>query len=222
MTQVMRGLAVTVGLAVAAATATPSAQLSHPEIDLGGRLYRAVFAPGPQTLTSGDIAEVPEPLRGRLSQFLQRRAAFRSRYQGAPEDVDGVLRDAKRRALERAIVSLSPRDDIAPQALAFVQAAPIADEWDGMPAEPLAEAAYAEKVLAMDPGTPLAPFLHLFIAQRDRAAAEAAIFREDPAAAAAATAAAEKHLALARADPDPIYGLVADDLERMERVYVGR
>jgi hypothetical protein len=207
---------------LAAPASSLQAQLARPEIDLGGRLYRAVFAPGPGTLSSGDIADVPEPLRTRLSVYLQRRAAFRSRYQGSPGDVDGVLREAKRRALERAIVTLAPTDDIAPQALAFVQEAPIADEWDGMPAEPLAEAAYAEKVLDMDPATPLAPFLHLFIAQRQRAAAEASAFRDDQAAADAASAAATRHLGLARAAADPIYGLVADDMARVGKVYLAR
>jgi hypothetical protein len=211
-----------VGAMAAQGIASASAQLAYPDIDLRGRLYRAVFAPGPGTLTSGDLADVPEPLRGRLSRFLQRRASFKSLYTGAPEDVTGVLRDAKRRALERAIVSLVEADGIGQRALAFVQDAPIADEWDRMPAEPLAEAAYAERVLTMDPSTPLAPFLHLFIAQRQRAASEAAAFRDDPAGAASAAEGAKTHLALARAASDPIFGLVADDMELMDHVYLAK
>ena len=54
-----------------------------------------------------------------------------------------------------------------------MKGAPIAYEWEGMPDGPLAESRYAEDSLAQNPKTPLAPYLYLFIAQRQRAAAEA-------------------------------------------------
>jgi hypothetical protein len=194
--------------------------VAHPEIDLQGRFYRAVFAPGPNTLSSGDLASVPEPFRGRLSRFLMRRSAFQSMYEGAPGDVTAVARDAKRRAIERAIVALIDADDIRPRALAFVKTAPIAHEWEGMPDGPLAESAYAEQLLRDEPKTPLAPFLQIFIAQRQRAAAEAAALKQDAVAAKAATGKYREALSRARAAADPIFALLADDLERVKFVYV--
>jgi hypothetical protein len=196
------------------------APFAHPEIDLKGKLYRAVFVPGPDVLSSGDISQVPEPLRGRLSRFLVRRASFSSTYEHAPVDVREVARDAKRRALERAIFSLTDGERIAPGALAFVKDAPIEDEWKGQPEGPLAESAYAEQLLQKEPSTPLAPFLCLFIAQRQRAAGEAAEANKNDAVAKAAAAKAREFLQKARSGPDPIYGLVADDLERLPFVYL--
>jgi hypothetical protein len=192
----------------------------RPAIDFKGRLYRAVFVPGPDVLSSGDIAQVAEPLRGRLSRFLVRRTSFTSIYQASPTDVQSVARDAKRRAIERAIVSLIETDGIEKRAVDFVTAAPIADEWEGMPEGPLAESSFAEQLLQTEPATPLAPYLYLFIAQRQRAAAEAAELGQKAAVAQSATARAREFLQKAREAADPIFALVADDLERVPFVYV--
>jgi hypothetical protein len=194
--------------------------LAHPEVDFQGRLYRAVFVAGPGVLSSGDLAQVGEPLRGRLSRFLTRRSAFESRYESAPDDVEAVARDAKRRAIERAIVSLIESDGIEQQAVAFVKDAPIAHEWEGKAEGPLAESAYAEAFLQKQPSTPLAPYLYLFIAHRQRAASEAADVNKDAATAKAAAAKARDYLQKARGVGDPIFGLIADDLQRVPYVYV--
>ena len=196
------------------------APFAHPQLDLRGKLYRAVFVPGPDVLSSGDLSQVPEPLRGRLSRFLVRRASFSSVYEHAPADVHEVARDAKRRALERAIFSLADGDGIDPRGLAFVKEVPIADEWKGQAEGPLTESAFAEQLLQKEPSSPLAPFLCLFVAQRQRAAAEAAESNSNDAVATAAAAKAREFLQKARAASDPIYGLVADDLERLPYVYV--
>jgi hypothetical protein len=209
-----------VGVVAAATVLLGQGQLAHPEIDFQGRLYRAVFVAGPGVLSSGDIAQTPEPLRGRLGRFLARRAAFQSQYESAPADVEAVARDAKRRAVERAIDALIESNGIEQQAVAFVKDAPIAHEWDGKAEGPLAESAYAEQVLQKDPSTPLAPYLHLFIAQRQRAASEAAEFNKDQAGAKAAATKAGDYLQKARGAADPIFGLVADDLQRVPYVYV--
>jgi hypothetical protein len=211
-----------IGLVVLAALVLQAQPPAAPRaaIDFKGKLYRAVFVPGPDTLSSGDIAQVAEPLRTRLSRFLTRRSAFSSTYQGAPNDIVGVARDAKRRAVERAIVSLIEVDGIEQRAVEFVTAAPIAYEWEGQPDGPLEESSFAEQVLQKDPSTPLAPFLYLFIAQRQRAAAEAAQLNSKPDLVKAATAKSHEFLQKARGAADPIFGLVADDLERVPFVYV--
>jgi hypothetical protein len=205
---------------------TPSAPTAtqrspeRPVADFNGRLYRAVFVPGPDVLSSGDIAQVPEPLRSRLSRFLIRRTSFTSLYRGTPSDVVAVARDAKRRAIERGIVSLIDADGIEQRAVEFVTAAPILYDWEGIPDGPLAESAFAEQLLQKEPSSPLAPFLCLFIAQRQRAAAEAADSTQNTAVAQAATAKARDFLQKARGASDPIFGLVADDLERVPYVYL--
>ena len=193
---------------------------ARPAMDFEGRLYRAVFVNGPDTLSSGDIAQAPEPIRERLSRFLKRRNSFTSLYESTPKDLVAAQADAKRRSIERGIVSLIESAGIEERAVAFVTAAPIKYEWEGDPAGPLDESAYAEHVLELEPSTPLAPYLYLFIAQRQRAAAEAAERAENPTVAQAAAAKAKTFLQKARAVPDPIFGLIADDLEKVPFVYV--
>ena len=192
----------------------------RPAVDFKGRLYRAVFVPGPDVLSSGDIAQVTEPLRARLSRFLVRRSNFTSLYKSAPSDIVAIARDAKRRAIERGIVSLIEADGIEQRAADFVATAPILYEWEGAPDGPISESAYAEQLLQKDPSTPLAPYLYLFIAQRQRAASEAAALNTNAAAAQAAAAKSREFLQKARGAADPIFGLVADDLERLPFVYV--
>jgi hypothetical protein len=188
-------------------------------IDLGGKLYRAVFISGPGTLSSGDLATVPEPARDRLSAFLTRRSAFSSSYENKPQDADALQSDAKRRVIERAIVSLIDAPDINTRAVEFVKAAPIASEWEGRPAGALAESTFAEEILTKDPKTPLAPFLYVFIAQRQRAAFEAASRAEDQATMKAAAKQYRTFIQRARTVPDPIFKLLADDLDRVPYVY---
>jgi hypothetical protein len=221
MTRAAIGIIAALALMQAVApSGTPQRAADRPAVDFKGRLYRAVFVPGPDVLSSGDIAQIAEPLRSRLSRFLVRRTEFTSLYKGTPNDIVAVARDAKRRAVERAIVSLIEVDGIERQAADFVTAAPILYEWEGMPEGPLAESTFAEQLLQKEPSTPLAPFLFLFIAQRQRAASEAAELNQNAAVAQAATAKAREFLQRARAAADPIFGLVADDLERLPFVYV--
>jgi hypothetical protein len=215
----IESLGVIVAATVAACMGLAAQAPPAPNTDLGGKLYRAVFLSGPGTLSSGDLAAVPEPARARLSTFLVRRSAFTSAYESKPEDVDALARDAKRRVIERAIVALIDAPDINARALEFVKTAPIAYEWEGKVDGPLAEAAYAEDVLKKAPDGPLAPFLYVFIAQRQRAAFEAAErVKDEP----AMKAAAKKYRAFmerARSAPDPIFRLLADDLDRVPYVY---
>ena len=198
----------------------PAQAPPRPQVDFKGRLYRAVFVPGPDTLSSGDLAQIAEPLRGRLGTFLTRRSNFTSHYESAPQDLVAAEADARRRAIERAIVSLIDAKGIEERAVSFVSAAPILYEWEGAPDGPLRESAYAEHILEIEPSTPLAPFLYLFIAHRQRAASEAAGRAQNATVAQAAAVKATAFLQKARGVPDPIFGLIADDLERVPFVYV--
>jgi hypothetical protein len=207
---------------VALMTASQASQTSYayPDIDFKGALARSVFTYGRDTLTSGDLAVVKEPLRERLSRYLIRRSAFKSSYGGKAADFDTAAIDAKRRVIERAIVALIERQGIAQRAVDFVKDAPIAYEWEGMPDGPEAEAAYAEAFLRNDPATPLAPFIHVFVAHRERAAFEACE-REKKIDCMKKTAAAYREaLQRGRSASDPMFRLVADDLDRAPYVYL--
>jgi hypothetical protein len=188
--------------------------------DLEGKLYRSVFSSGVGLLTPVDVERVPEPLRKRLYTFLGRWSAFKTSYKHASEDMKAVRSDAKRRVLERSIVALVDAPGVEKLAAAFVAQAPVAHEWEGMHDGPIAEAAYAENELKKDPASPLAPWLYLFIAQRQRVAFES---YENEGNVDGMKAAAKKYRAFldrARALPDPAYAAVADDMDRQPFLYI--
>ena len=85
---------------------------------------------------------------------------------------------------------------------------------------PIAEATFAENELKKDPASPLAPWLYLFIAQRQRIAFES---YENEGDAEGMKAAAKKYRAFmerVRAVPDLAYRAVADDMERQPQLYI--
>ena len=186
--------------------------------DFNGRLYRAVFASGPDALTEADLDGLPDPIRERLATFLARRAAFESQYESRPDSADAVARDAKRRAIERAIVALVDVPDVAARAVQFAGAAPVAPDWAERADGPLDEAAYAEDELKKAPDGVLAPFLYVFIAQRQRAAFEAAERAGDTETMKAAAKKYRLFVGRARGAGDPIYGLLAADLDGVAHV----
>ncbi len=204
-------------LGAAAAAQTKDAQ---PPADLQGKLYRSVFTSGAGMLAASDLAAVPEPLGARLQTYLTRRAAFKSSYKSQPDTIQKVRSDAKRRVLERAIVSLVDTPGVEEIAADFVAAAPVAYEWEGMHDGPLAEASFAEDVLKKDPSSPLAPWLYVFIAGRQRILFE---IYENLKNDEGMKVAARKYRAFverARGAEDPIYGALIGDMEQQPFLYI--
>jgi hypothetical protein len=189
-------------------------------LDLKGKLYRSVFTAGADVLTSADVAALPEPIRARLTSYLSRRTAFRSNYKNASENLEMMRTDAKKRALEKAIVSLLETPGIERQAADFVAKAPIAYEWHGVHDGPLAEATYAEAVLKKDPSSPLAPFLYLLIAQRQRVVFEVYDAAKNDEGMKAAAARSRAFAQRARGVDDPIFAAVVEDMDRQPYLYL--
>lgn len=188
--------------------------------DLGGKLYKSVFVQGPGELKPADLANLPPEVRGRLERYLQRRAAFTSKLPGGAETMNAMAIEAKKRRVESGIVSLIDAPGIEQAALDYVQNAKIFYEWEGMPSGPLDEAAYAENVLKENPSTPLAPYLYLFIAHRERAAFETMNPVKDKDQMTAVARKYRTFMQRARAVADPIFRLLADDLDRQPQIYV--
>jgi hypothetical protein len=214
----MRVLLTSLSLAIAGTLAAQQAPSAA--VDLQGKFYRSAFSSGVGTLARADLALLPEPLRGRLARFLERRAAFKSRYRSAPDTLEQVRADAKRRVLERSIVSLVEAAGVEDEAARFVAAAPIAHEWQGMHDGPVTEAAYAEDVLEKNPGSPLAPWLCVFIAERQRVAFETYVNEKNDEG---MKVSAQKYRAFAeraRTSADPAYGALLDDIDRQPYLYI--
>jgi hypothetical protein len=214
---------ITIAFAVllASLTAAP-AQLSfaNPDIDLKGKLYRSVFFSGPGVLSAPDTTTVPPQLRVRLQQYLGRRAAFKSAFTGSADSFESAAGDAKKRVVERAMVALVDSGGIEKLAADYVQRAKILHKWEEDPAGPLEEAAYAEDFLKQNTSSPVAPYLYVFIATRQRAAFELMVTKKDQEGMKAAARKYRTFMQRARAADDPIFGLLADDLDRLPYVHI--
>lgn len=193
---------------------------TKPAIDLRGKLYRSVFTAGADVLTAADVAALPESMRARLTSYLSRRAAFKSNYKNASDTLEMMRTDAKKRALERAIVSLVDAPGIEKIAADFVATAPVAYEWHGLHDGPLAEADYAESALKKTPSSPLTPFLYVFIAQRQRVIFETFEAGKNTEGMKAAARKYRAFVERARAVNDPIFAALIDDMERQPYLYL--
>ncbi len=188
-------------------------------VELKGKLYKSVFFSGPGALAAPDLASVPAPIRPRLERYLQRRAAFVSKLQNGASSFEALRAEAKKRVVERAIVALVETPQIEEAAAAYAQQAQILDEWKAGPESPLSEASAAEDFLKKDPSSPLAPYLYAFIAERQRAAFERMTVATQKAEMAAASKKYRTFMQRARAAEDPIFTLLADDLDRQPFLY---
>jgi hypothetical protein len=189
-------------------------------VDLGGKLYRSVFVAGTGMLAPADLPAIPEPLRSRLAEYLDRRKAFKSAYKGESDSLDAMRSDAKRRVLEHAIVALVPVEGVHAAAAGFVARAPIKPDWHAMHDGPLEEAAYAEDVLKADPSSILAPWIYVFIAQRQRAAFEAYQNEKNEDGMKACAKKYRTFVERARSVDDPVFAALVEDLERQPYLYI--
>ena len=215
----VRALSTAIVVIVAAVAAAGQTSPPAASPDLKGKLYKSVFFSAPGALSQTDLAVVPPDVRPRLERYLQRRAAFASKLQTAATSFETVRVEAKKRVVERAIVALVEAPGIEAAAAAYAQSAPILDEWLEKPESPTSEAAAAEDFVKRNPSAPFAPFLYVFIAERQRAAFELMKVASDKAA---MTAAAKKYrtfMQRARAAADPIFALLADDMDRLPFLY---
>jgi hypothetical protein len=216
----MRAAVVALGVLALAVAAGAQSAAPTASVDLGGKLYRSVFASGVGMLTAKDLETIPEPLRSRLGKYLARRAAFKSGYKSETDTLEKVRADAKKREIERAIVAMIDQSGIEKIAADYVATAHIVYNWAGLHDGPLGESKHAEGVLAAQATTPLAPWLYVFIAQRQRVAFETFENEKDEAGMKAAAQKYRTYVDRARAVPDPFYAALVDDMDRLPFLYI--
>ena len=186
--------------------------------ELDGALVGAVFAGDPAIYAppSADLSASARACRSAYLDALPRPIA---------RDAGQTLRHPKRLLAAR-------RDFVARQALAvvggkgsndahrFAQSLTLHVEWEGMSEAPLLEARQALQWVEMNPASPIVPAARLFAAHRFRAAYECAVAAGDGTGAAAAAAAWRDAVAAARGVQLPLVGCLADDLVRVDHVYL--
>jgi hypothetical protein len=209
------GQALLVACAVLAAR-VPQTSVARGTEPFGGRLY-VVVSSWREHLNPDDVTRVAPLLRPRFERFMRCEATFRSRL---PEKTDFFARAAlpHQRALERALACLVETPGIAELAADYSAHARILYEWEGLSSSPLEEAEYAERYITDHQGSPLVPYLYLFVAERVRYAFELLAGEKNQTGMAAAATRYRTFIDRAR-KADPMIGLVADDLDGLAFVY---
>ena len=110
--------------------------------------------------------------------------------------------------------------EVRAEAEAFADVVPLITEWEGMSEGPAGEADFVDNWLRKRPGTPIAPFLHLFRAHRLRAGYEAARARHEDDLWPILAKRYREAMNKARLSIDPLILCIADDLEAQPFVYM--
>jgi len=186
--------------------------------ELDGALVGAVFA-GDAAIYASAPADLSASARACRSAYLS------ALPRPIERDAGQTMRHPKRLLAAR-------RDFVARQALAvgggtglddagrFAQGLTLHVEWEGASEPPLLEARQALQWAEENPASPIVPVAQLFAAHRYRAAYECAVLAGDGAGAAAAAAAWRDAIATARRAHLPLVDCLADDLVRVDHVYL--
>ncbi len=180
---------------------------------VGGKLARAVLLGG-APLTAQDLpADLSSSDRLRLLALLERRADFRSQLgTSAP----GAAVADHRVRLEQNIATVIEHTGIEEEAAEIARSAPLSA--DG-PTRAANEASWAESVLSQRPSSPAAPYLYAFLAARYRQ-----IFEQLPDDPSALERQARKYKTMierVRGADDPIFQLLANDLDGLPSLSPG-
>jgi hypothetical protein len=135
-----------------------------------------------------------------------------------PPDPEGAV-DARRRNLEEQIVTLIG-EKTRREARAFASAVPLLAEWEGMSEGPVDEANFADQWLIRYSDTPIASFLHLFMAHRLRAGYEAARAGHEKGLWPILARQYRDTLDKARSSSNPLISCIANDLDGQPHVYL--
>lgn len=197
-----------------------------PNYDFHGSLYKALFY-GKYYENDIVISQLPQAMQQRMQIFFDRRNGFHSQLE--PPAVKGRNREYKmvsesgynkKYAIELAIFNLIDKQGIADSAASYAQKAELYFEWEGFSEGPLTEAHFAEAYIREHTGTPIKPYLILFLLDRYRSAFECLVTEKDNVGQVAAAAKYMYWLDRARAENDPLIGSIANDLDRQAYIYL--
>jgi hypothetical protein len=136
----------------------------------------------------------------------------------APAMPEEAVTVRRRNLQEQMVLLLGGK--VQREAKAFAAAVPLISEWEGMSEGPVDEANFADQWLRQYPETPIAAFLHLFMAHRLRAGFEAARAGHEKGLRPILATRYREALARARSSDNPLIVCIADDLEGQSHVYL--
>ncbi len=185
-------------------------------------MYRSLFAfyyPGSDQVMVPFGDDSTAGLSERVEEYTDRWSSFETGLDLSECEswVDSITIQ-KRAGLERGMVSLVDDPHADSIALLYLSAAPCPYEWEGNSYAIGNEAAYAMSFLRENPGTPLEPYLVLFLMHRLRAQAECRT-HIDGLPSDSITALYDSLFRIAVDHPDPLVSYFAKELDSREFVY---
>ena len=166
-----------------------------------------------------DPARYPKEGRPCLKNYLAAIALDSSLWAFEPPSTSEKAALVKRRVMAEQMVAILGQE-VRAEADAFAYSVPLVSEWEGMSEGPVEEANFVDDWLSKRPGTPIAPFLHLFKAHRLRVGYEAARARHEKALWPILAGRYREAMHKARSSTKPLIHCIADDLERQPFVYL--
>ena len=166
-----------------------------------------------------DPAHYPKEGRPCLLNYLAAIAPDSSLRAFEPPSTSKKAVLVRRRVMAEQMVAILGRE-VRAEAGAFANAVPLVVEWEGMSEGPVEEANFVDHWLCKRPGTPIAPFLHLFKAHRLRVGYEAARARHEKDLWPILAGRYREAMHKARSSTKPLIHCIADDLERQPFVYL--
>ena len=167
-----------------------------------------------------DASLFPQEFRGRLMTYIERARNFHSKLKPLHSTPESKMKFAKLVQVEKGIVLLIDAKGIEVAAATYAKNAKIYMEWEGMCDGPIEEARYAEDYLIQNPSTPIKPYLMLFLIHRYRIAFECLDHENDNVRQDEVAAKYRKYQHMARAEKDPLIGLIADDIDKQNYLYI--
>lgn len=167
-----------------------------------------------------DISHFPKEVQVRLITYIERAKKFRSKLKQPHGPAENKMGFPKLVQVEKGVVSLIDIAGIEDIAAAYARNAKIYLEWEGMSEGPLEESRYAEEYLKQNSGTPIKPYLLLFLIHRYRIAFECLANEKDDERQAETAAKYHQYMKMARAEKDPLIGAIADDISKQSYLYI--
>jgi len=166
-----------------------------------------------------DLSHYRKEGRACVKAYLDRTSPESGLWQGlAPSTPEEAVTVRRRNLKEQMVILLGEK--VQREAKAFAAAVPLAAEWEGMSEGPVDEANFADQWLKEYPETPIAAFLHLFMAHRFRAGFEAARAGHEKGLWPILATRYREALAGARSSDNPLIHCIANDLEAQSHAYL--
>lgn len=167
-----------------------------------------------------DVGSYPSNVQARLIEYQTRAGHFQSRMKRPQGSWEVQMAFEKQVSVEQGIVALISTNGIEKIATEFAQNLPLYYEWEGVSECPLNEAKFVEDYLRRKSGSPLKPYLLLFLMHRYRSAYAYLDYEEESDKRSETAEKYRQCFEASKMEKDPLVNFIAEDMERQSRLFI--